>query len=159
MHYFITLLAILLIKALFSLYIILSGMIGLGPDEAQYWTWSQQLDWGYYSKPPGIAWQIWLGTLFFGNAELGVRFMALVLSFLLPVAVYCLAKAAKLAHQVAFWAALTIALSPLGFMSSLLATTDGGLTLFWTLACIPIVKGLAESKTPNYFVVGIFVLC
>ena len=24
-------------------------------DEAQYWTWAQHLDWGYFSKPPGIA--------------------------------------------------------------------------------------------------------
>ena len=27
-------------------------------DEAQYWTWSQDLDFGYYSKPPLIAWII-----------------------------------------------------------------------------------------------------
>jgi hypothetical protein len=24
-------------------------------DEAQYWGWSRELAWGYYSKPPGIA--------------------------------------------------------------------------------------------------------
>ncbi|MFN3973157.1 MAG: ArnT family glycosyltransferase [Gemmobacter sp.] len=27
-------------------------------DEAQYWLWGQSLDWGYYSKPPLIAWVI-----------------------------------------------------------------------------------------------------
>jgi len=27
-------------------------------DEAQYWFWSQNLDFGYYSKPPMIAWFI-----------------------------------------------------------------------------------------------------
>jgi 4-amino-4-deoxy-L-arabinose transferase-like glycosyltransferase len=25
-------------------------------DEVQYWLWGQTLDWGYYSKPPLIAW-------------------------------------------------------------------------------------------------------
>lgn len=25
-------------------------------DEAQYWVWGQNLDWGYYSKPPLIGW-------------------------------------------------------------------------------------------------------
>ncbi len=25
-------------------------------DEVQYWLWGQSLDWGYYSKPPLIAW-------------------------------------------------------------------------------------------------------
>ena len=24
-------------------------------DEAQYWLWGQNLDWGYFSKPPMIA--------------------------------------------------------------------------------------------------------
>ncbi len=27
-------------------------------DEAQYWQWWQELDWGYYSKPPLIGWVI-----------------------------------------------------------------------------------------------------
>lgn len=27
-------------------------------DEAQYWFWGQELDWGYYSKPPLIGWII-----------------------------------------------------------------------------------------------------
>ena len=25
-------------------------------DDAQYWFWGQELAWGYYSKPPLIAW-------------------------------------------------------------------------------------------------------
>jgi 4-amino-4-deoxy-L-arabinose transferase-like glycosyltransferase len=52
------------------------------PDEAQYWTWSLFPDIGYYSKPPGIAWQIAAGTVLFGHTALGVRFLAL----LLPIA-------------------------------------------------------------------------
>ena len=30
----------------------------LGPDEAQYWYWSQHPAFGYFSKPPLIAWAI-----------------------------------------------------------------------------------------------------
>ena len=29
--------------------------LDLAPDEAYYWDWSRQLDWGYYSKPPMVA--------------------------------------------------------------------------------------------------------
>ena len=32
-------------------------------DEAQYWLWSRQLDFGYFTKPPLIAWLIRLTTL------------------------------------------------------------------------------------------------
>ena len=28
----------------------------LYPDEAQYWLWSQTPAWGYFSKPPLLAW-------------------------------------------------------------------------------------------------------
>src|SRR6187549_3191838 len=31
----------------------------LYPDEAQYWLWSRHLDFGYFSKPPVVAWLIW----------------------------------------------------------------------------------------------------
>ena len=30
--------------------------LDLYPDEAQYWTWSRDLAFGYFSKPPVIAW-------------------------------------------------------------------------------------------------------
>ena len=36
--------------------------IELYADESQYWVWSLQLDWGYFSKPPMIAWLIHLMT-------------------------------------------------------------------------------------------------
>src|ERR1035437_520888 len=31
----------------------------LSDDEAHYWEWSRHLDYGYYSKPPGIAWLLY----------------------------------------------------------------------------------------------------
>lgn len=138
--------------ALFMLFIAL-GPIGLAPDEAQYWTWSQNLDWGYYSKPPGIAWQIWLGTLFFGNTELGVRFGAVLLSIVLPLVVYRLGRRVADSEEVGLWAAIGLALSPLGFLSSLLAITDTGMALFWTLACIEMVS----TQPPRYVLVGLFI--
>ena len=41
---------------------VMATPLNLGPDEAQYWRWGQHLDWGYYSKPPLIAWTIALST-------------------------------------------------------------------------------------------------
>jgi hypothetical protein len=38
-------------------------------DEAQYWLWGQQLDFGYYSKPPLIGWVIRMATEIGVNAE------------------------------------------------------------------------------------------
>lgn len=145
---------ILLIKAIILVLIILYGSIGLGPDEAQYWTWSQELDWGYYSKPPGIAWEIALGTVFFGNTELGVRFLPLIIGFLLPLTVYLMTFRCRLKPQICFWAALCMAFSPLGILSSFLAITDGGMVLFWTLACAYLTGKIEKKETPNYLLIG-----
>ncbi|NGX43029.1 MAG: hypothetical protein K940chlam7_01320 [Chlamydiae bacterium] len=148
----------LLVKAVFVLVAIQAQVIGLGPDEAQYWTWSQDLYWGYYSKPPAIAWQIWLGTKVFGNTELGVRLLSVVISSLVSLSVYFLARVCRLKSETAFWAGMVMAFSPLGIMSSFLATTDGGMVLFWTFACIIIAFSLSSGTTPNYDFLGMLIL-
>lgn len=151
------LVGLLLIKAVAMGVVLLSSGLHLDPDEAQYWTWSQHLDWGYYSKPPGIAWQIFLTTWLFGSTEFGVRFSALLLGFFLPLAVYRLARACGQGEKTAFWSGVTMALTPLGFLASLLATTDGGMALFLTLACAEMAQALTLGVTPNYLRVGAWV--
>ena len=51
-------------------------------DEAQYWDWSRHLAWGYYSKPPMVAWVIYVTSAFFGKTALGLR-LAATLSYIL----------------------------------------------------------------------------
>lgn len=148
---------LLIIKALAMVGVILYAGIGLGPDEAQYWTWSRKLDLGYYSKPPGIAWEIWFGCLFFGNTELGVRFGAILLSIGLSWAVYWLARCCGLKPATAFWAGLVMAFCPLGILSSFFATTDVGYVLFWTLASALMADGLNHKKPPQYLVLGLVI--
>lgn len=150
---------LLTIKALFLGGIIVFYQIHLAPDEAQYWAWSQAIDWGYYSKPPAIAWQIALTTALFGNNELGVRFGALVIGFLLPVIIFMTAKSTGLKDKTAFWAGILTAFSPLGFFFSFAATTDGGATFFFTLALCTFAKGLKDQKGPRYLLIGLWILC
>jgi Dolichyl-phosphate-mannose-protein mannosyltransferase len=151
MNRFPLLVALLLLKAAIMTAVILFAGIDLGPEEAQYWTWSRHLDWGYYSKPPGIAWEIWGGTKLFGNTELGVRSGAVLFAFLIAIGIYFFAKACRLREDTAFWAAVIMALSPLGVMGSLMTVTDGGLILFWTLSCFLLVQ---ES---HYILLGLAV--
>jgi len=150
-----TLLFILIIKALFITWTILNSQIGLSPDEAQYWTWSQNIDWGYYSKPPGIAWIIWFGTAIFDNTVLGVRTMSVLIGFFIPLLIFTLARKCKQSEQVAFWAAIIFAFSPLGFMSSILAITDVGMVFFWICALIVIAEALEREFSPNYLLIGL----
>lgn len=141
---------ILLLKAFVLAAVILFYKIGLSPDEAQYWSWSQAIDWGYYSKPPGIAWQIWGTTALFGNSEFGVRFGALLIGFFLPLTVYDLARSAEQDERTSFWAAIVMAFCPLGFYLSLATTTDGGAILF-------LVLGIATVMRCNYPLAGVWI--
>jgi dolichyl-phosphate-mannose-protein mannosyltransferase len=158
MRYFFILCLVLLVKAVLLTWLISTDYIGLGPDEAQYWTWSQHLDWGYYSKPPGIAWQIAFTTYLFGNTELGVRFGAVVIGFCLPLAVFFLARSCQLSPKTAFWSGIVMAFAPIGVMASLLSITDGGLVLFWTLGCIILVSALMRQQAPNYCLLGLLIM-
>lgn len=159
LFYFSLLTLILLIRAVWMGYVILNGEIGLNPDEAQYWTWSQSLDWGYYSKPPAIAWQIWLGTQLFGDTELGVRFISIILSMLLSLSTLGIAAAAGAKPLTSFWAGLIMAFSPLGILSSLFATTDIGMVLFWALASMVLMSALRQHIAPNYYLIGFLIFC
>lgn len=128
--------------------------IGLSPDEAQYWTWSQHLDWGYYSKPPGIAWVIFLGTKFFGDTLFGIRFFSHLFGFFLPFLIYLLCRKGNLSERASFFGALLCALSPLGIIASTLAITDVGMIFFWTLALFLLATAFEEERTCNYYLIG-----
>ncbi len=156
---FLLLILFLAMKAILMVAVILYAGIHLSPDEAQYWTWSQYLDWGYYSKPPGIAWQIWLGTKLFGSTELGVRFFAVILGFIQSLAVYTLARNAGLSLRGAFWSSLLMAFSPIGWIGSFQTITDGGMLLFWTLASSLCARELNRGNDPNAMKIGFYILC
>lgn len=157
--YIILLFVVLLPKAAWVSFAILYAQIGLGPDEAQYWTWSQELAFGYYSKPPGIAWEIWSGTALFGASEFGVRFGAQILGFVLPLAIYSLARASSLSVQAAFWAAMIFACSPIGIMAAFLAITDTGMVFFWTIAAALTARNLRRSIPCYYYALGACIAC
>lgn len=107
--------------------------LDLVPDEAYYWDWSRQLDWGYYSKPPLIAWIIALSTHVLGVSTFGVRFPAVVFSTVGLWALYLLARRLY-GKRVAFWAAAAAAASPGASALALIMTIDAPLMCFWCLA-------------------------
>ena len=47
--------------------------LNLSGDEAQYWSWAQTLDWGYFSKVPMVAYLIAAATAACGDGEDCVR--------------------------------------------------------------------------------------
>ena len=55
---------------------IIATPLEIGVDEAQYWLWSQQFDFGYFTKPPLTSWIIGLSHAVFGHHQWAVRIPA-----------------------------------------------------------------------------------
>jgi len=91
-------------------------------DEAQYWLWSRQLDFGYFTKPPLIAWVIRATTLF-GDAEPLVRLSSPILH---AAAGLFLFRAARRLYdaRTALFALLVYALMPAVQLGSFVVSTD-----------------------------------
>lgn len=99
-------------------------------DEAQYWVWAQRLEWGYFSKPPGIALLIRLSTALFGDGLLGVKALAMLCYPLAALLAWLLARRLY-GEAVAWWSALIVLTLPLYAWLGLFASTDALLTVFW----------------------------
>jgi 4-amino-4-deoxy-L-arabinose transferase-like glycosyltransferase len=107
--------------------------IELAADEAYYWDWSRQLDWGYYSKPPMIAWIAAMSTAIGGLNEFALRMPAVILGALALWGVFGTARA-MYGARVGWWAFLIAATSPGNAAMSLFMTIDAPFLCAWCFA-------------------------
>lgn len=130
----------------------------IGPDEAQYWIWSKAPAFGYYSKPPLIAWAIGATTGLFGDAPWAVRLSAPLFQF--GACLYLFVLARRLYGEAAgFWSGLGWLLLPGVSLSSALITTDAPLLFFWSAALCYFfsmlsAKAEARSALPPAILLG-----
>lgn len=118
------------------------------PDEAYYWDWSRQLDWGYYSKPPLIAWIIAASTGLLGSREWVVRLPAVVLSTAGLIPVFLLTRQLY-STRAAGMTVLAMAAAPGVTASSLFMTIDAPFLCAWCFALWSLWN-LLESRPGNW---------
>ena len=108
--------------------------LDLYPDEAQYWLWSRAFDFGYFSKPPMVAWLIGLTTAFSSDEP----FVRLASSMMHAVAALALFGAGRRLYGPAAGAlaAVIYALMPGVQLSSFVIATDAPLLAFLSLAIL-----------------------
>ncbi len=96
--------------------------VELYPEEAQYWLWSRHLAFGYFSKPPMIAWAIAAATRF-GGGEAWVRLTAPLAHGIAALAV---ARAGGRLYDgwTGFWGAVLYSLAPGVQLSAAVIATD-----------------------------------
>lgn len=120
--------------------------LGVGPDEAQYWFWSRDLAFGYFSKPPLIAWTIAATTALFGGADWAVRLSAPLFHFGAAAFLYCTAKRLYGA-RAAFWTGLGWLTLPGVVLSSFIIATDAPMLFFWSGALFFLMRIVGGDRS------------
>lgn len=124
--------------------------IDLSFEETQYWDWSRRLDWGYFSKPPMVAWIIHFFTQTVGfNNAFCVRLPAVLISLILVVAMWKFMRNIGLDEHTRFAAIVLACSMPLFAVGSVLMTTDTPLLLGWTLSLIFLWHALYPKPGAN----------
>lgn len=119
--------------------------ITLFADEAQYWVWAKYLDFGYYSKPPMVAWLIAATTSLCGDTPFCVRLGAPLVNAATAVLIG-LSAARLFGVRAGAWAGVCYVLLPGVTVASFMVSTDTPLLFFWALALYTFLRA-RESGT------------
>lgn len=126
-----------------------AAFTGLSDDEAYYWMYANNLDYGYFDHPPAVALMIKAGFFFFQN-ELGVRLLTVLLSTASVYLLFRLAGGRNLAFFVLLVASMCI-FEAYGFI----AVPDVPL-LFFTISFFFFYKRYLEKDDPfTVFLLGL----
>jgi len=108
-------------------------------DEAQYWDWSRELAFGYFSKPPLLAWIIAATDPVCGSSEACARITSPIFYLATSLVIYAVADALY-GRVVAAWSALAFAIATGVVFSSRIVSTDVPLLFFWAVALLAYVR-------------------
>ncbi|WP_321364263.1 glycosyltransferase family 39 protein [uncultured Celeribacter sp.] len=125
-------------------------------DEVQYWFWGQNLDFGYYSKPPLIGWLIRLVTDLAGSdAAFWVRMPGAVLH---GITAYLLgALAARLfGREAALWTVALYLSLPFVALGSVMISTDTVMAPFYAAALLFFFRTIETRHLRDALAVGVF---
>jgi 4-amino-4-deoxy-L-arabinose transferase-like glycosyltransferase len=125
-------------------------------DEAQYWSWSRELAFGYFSKPPLLAWLIAAAGHVCGDSEACVRSPAPLMFLGTSLLAYAVGRTLY-DSRTGFWAAMLTALGTGTVFSARIISTDVPLLLFWALALLAYARLLQKVDWRWAVVLGVAV--
>ena len=99
-------------------------------DEAQYWAYGQELDWGYFSKPPGVAAVIRIATDLGGDTLFALRVSSALAHAAIAAMLFLLGRRLFDA-ATGFWAAAAYTAAPGVSVSAMIMSTDPVMMAAW----------------------------
>ncbi len=111
-------------------------------DEAQYWLWGRELAFGYYSKPPLIAWVIRAFTELGGSdSPFWIRLPSPLLHAATALILGAIA-APRLGRATAIWVCVVYLTLPMVSVGSVMISTDTVMVPFLALSLYAWLRGL-----------------
>ncbi len=146
-----------LLFAIARLIYIASGVVGLSPDEAQYWHWLTRPELSYVTKPPLTTWLMGVSTSIFGDTYLGVRFFAALGHATASILAFGIAAQVH-SRRAGWWAFWAFQVTPLFAIGGILMVTDVPALVFW-LAAIYMLTTLnwKQKNWPQWLLIGVFI--
>ncbi|GMQ28872.1 glycosyltransferase family 39 protein [Algoriphagus confluentis] len=129
--------------------------LDLFTEEAQYWLWSRNLDWHYYSKPPMVALLNFISTGVFGHTEAAVRLIPIFAGLGTAWMVFRLTDYLYSSKKTACLAGLLFLGMPIHLLEFTFHTTDTSMTFFWTWAWFLLYRAIQENKTSLWIAAGL----
>jgi 4-amino-4-deoxy-L-arabinose transferase-like glycosyltransferase len=125
-------------------------------DEAQYWLWAQSYEFGYYSKPPLIAWVIGAVTRVIGSDNpFWVRVPGA--AFHGATALILGALASRGGRSLALWTVAAYLTLPMVAFGSLIMSTDTVMAPFFAAALLFHARLIEKGRAGDAVLAGVMV--
>ena len=152
--YILLLILLILIFRIFSIFV---SPLEISADEAQYWLWSQKFEFGYFSKPPMIAWLISISNFIFGDSISYIRLFSPIINFFTGVILFILFK--EIFNKENYNSLIVILIwltMPIVGVGSFLISTDTPLLFFWSLSLLFIYYSIKNNRLSFWLMAGLF---
>ncbi len=123
-----------------------AAFVPLLQAESYYWLWSRELAWGYFDHPPGVAVTMMASRLF-GESTLSLRLGHVLLGSLGSFVCFLLYRR-LVGPRAALASLLALSLAPFWFPFGIVATPEGPLLFFWSLALLLFHQAASRESIP-----------
>jgi 4-amino-4-deoxy-L-arabinose transferase-like glycosyltransferase len=123
-------------------------------DESQYWVWSREWAFGYFSKPPLLAWTIAIAERICGSGEACIRSPSPILHGGTALIAFGIARELY-NERTAFWSCLVLAFGTGVVFSSRIISTDVPFLFLWSLALLAWLKLIRRPNIAWAAVLGV----
>lgn len=143
-----------LILLVYRIAVLTQGHFQVFYDEAYYYHWSLNPDFGYYSKPPMVAWFLSIGTFFFGPTTFGIKIVSPFVYAATSLIIFQLTRQ-FVSVRAALIAGVIFSCSLLVGFNSEFITTDAPFLFFWALSWYLFLVALTKRSLLFWVSLGV----